>query len=128
LAKIKDRASVEPSREDMPMIRAPIFAFALLAAACTPPTEEQPNTAATENEQMQAATPQTAEEATAQDLCGASRFQNLIGTLASEIDQATLPAGTRVLTPDAIVTQDFRPDRLNIMSGTDGRVSSLSCY
>lgn len=109
------------------MIRASVFALALLAVACSP-TEEQPNTSATETEQVQAATPQTAEEATAQDACGASRFQHLIGTLASEIDQATLPAGARVLTPDAIVTQDFRPDRLNIMTGTDGRVSSLSCY
>lgn len=110
------------------MIRACVFALALLAAACGQATEEQANAPASETEQMQAATPQTAEEATAQDACGASRFQHLIGTLASEIDQAALPAGTRVLTPDAIVTQDFRPDRLNIMSGTDGRVSSLSCY
>jgi hypothetical protein len=110
------------------MIRASIFALALLAAACGQATEEQPNNAATESEQMQAATPQTAEEATAQDACGAAAFQHLIGTLASEIDQTTLPAGARVLTPDAIVTQDFRPDRLNVMTGTDGRVSSLSCY
>jgi hypothetical protein len=72
--------------------------------------------------------PQNAEEATAQDTCGASRFQQLVGTLASEIDQATLPPGSRVITPDAIVTQDFRPDRLNVMVGTDGRVGSLSCF
>lgn len=108
------------------MIRASVFALALMAAACGPSTTEQPTTPPAPAEV--AATPQTAEEATAEDACGASRFQNLIGTMASEIDQSTLPAGTRVLTPESIVTQDFRPDRLNIMSGTDGRVASLSCY
>jgi hypothetical protein len=75
-----------------------------------------------------AAGPQTAEEATAQDTCGASRFEHLVGVLASEIDQSTLPDGTRVITPDMMVTQDFRPERLNVITGTDGRVSSLSCF
>lgn len=110
------------------MIRASVFALALLAAACGPSTTDQPNAEVSPTEAMQAATPQSAEEATAQDSCGAAAFQSLIGTLASEIDQATLPAGTRVLTPDSIVTQDFRAERLNIISGTDGRVSSLACY
>jgi hypothetical protein len=57
-----------------------------------------------------------------------ARFQNLIGTPASAIDRSTLPPGTRILTPTSIVTQDFRADRLNIMTGTDGKVSSLRCY
>jgi hypothetical protein len=110
------------------MIRVSLFALALCAAACTPapqepapPTEEQVEDAAN-------AMPQNAADATAQDTCGASRFTHLVGTLASEIDQATLPAGSRIVTPDALVTQDFRPDRLNVMVGTDGRVGSLSCY
>lgn len=75
-----------------------------------------------------AAQPQNAAEATAQDTCGASRFRHLIGTPLAGIDRSTLPAGTRLLTPDMMVTQDFRPDRLNVVSGTDGNVSSLACY
>lgn len=109
-------------------MRVMLISAALLAlAACgqtggtTPPTE-------TPAAEAPAAQPQTAAEATAADTCGASRFQNLVGTLASDIDHATLPAGTRVITPDMMVTQDFRADRLNIMVGTDGRVGSLSCY
>jgi len=62
------------------------------------------------------------------DACGTARFAHLIGTRAEGIDRATLPAGTRVLTPDAIVTRDFRADRLNIMVGADGIVGSLRCY
>ncbi|MBY0563257.1 MAG: hypothetical protein K2P58_03640 [Hyphomonadaceae bacterium] len=72
--------------------------------------------------------PETAEEATRQDICGASAFDYLLGTPASEIDQTTLPEGARIITPDMMVTQDFRADRLNIITDTDGRVSSLSCF
>ena len=62
------------------------------------------------------------------DTCGRARFQNLIGTPADAIDRASLPPGTRILTPTSIVTRDFRRERLNIMTGTDGKVSSLQCY
>jgi hypothetical protein len=72
--------------------------------------------------------PQTAEEATAADACGAARFRHLVGAPANAIDQASLPPGTRVLAPDAMITQDFSPQRLNIFTGTDGRVSSLRCF
>jgi len=72
--------------------------------------------------------PQNAEQATQQDTCGIARFRNLIGTQASAIDRATLPAHTRVITPDMMVTQDFSATRLNIMVGTDGRVGSMRCF
>ena len=103
-----------------------IAACAAALAACgqttTPTTTETPLAETT------IAAPTNAAEATAQDTCGAAAHQALIGTPASAIDLATLPAGTRVLTPDMMVTQDFRADRLNITTGTDGNVASLNCY
>ena len=83
------------------MIRASVFALALLAAACGQATdratqhrgEREPSRCKPRHRKRPRKQPP-------QDACGASRFQHLIGTLASEIDQATLPAGTRVLTPD----------------------------
>ncbi len=75
-----------------------------------------------------AATPTNAAEATAQDTCGAAAHQALIGTPASAIDLSTFPAGTRIITPETMVTQDFVPTRLNITTGTDGNVASLNCY
>ena len=62
------------------------------------------------------------------DTCGMANFRHLIGRPASEIDQASLPPRTRVITPDMMVTQDYVPERLNIMTGTDGRVASLRCF
>jgi hypothetical protein len=103
------------------MITACMLAF----AACTPPaTTEAPAEPAAEAP----AGPTNAAEATAQDTCGAAQHQALIGTPASGIDLATYPAGTRIITPETMVTQDFRADRLNITTGTDGNVASLNCY
>lgn len=97
----------------------------VMLAACAPP---QVPPAENNGPSTPAASPQDAEEATAEDTCGAARFQHLIGALASAIDRAALPAGTRIVAPDSIVTQDFSPQRLNIITGTDGRVSSLACF
>ena len=94
-------------------MRAAFLAVTLLAAACA----TQP-----------ASPPQNAEDATAQDTCGMARFAHLIGTEASRIDRATLPPRTRIVTPEMMVTQDFWPERLNIMVGTDGLVGSMRCF
>ena len=75
-----------------------------------------------------AASPQTADEATAQDTCGMAAFAHLIGAPAADIDRAALPPRTRIIAPNSMVTQDFSPQRLNIMTGADGRVSSLRCF
>jgi hypothetical protein len=109
------------------MIRASLFAFALLAAACTPPAAYTPSPV--EPAAVEAPVgPTNAAEATAADTCGAAAHQALIGTPASGIDLATLPPGTRIVTPETMVTQDFVPTRLNITTGTDGNVASLNCY
>ncbi|MDX2273873.1 MAG: I78 family peptidase inhibitor [Hyphomonadaceae bacterium] len=106
-------------------MRAIIVSLALLGAACTSPetTSAPPTT-----EAPVAAAPDSPEAATAQDTCGASRFQHLIGTDASAIDQSTLPPRTRIITPDSMVTQDFSAERLNIFTSTDGKISSLRCF
>lgn len=101
-----------------------LFALAACAQETTVPAEPTTPPAA----EAPVAMPQNQAEATAQDTCGAAAFQNLVGTAASAIDHATLPPGTRVITPDMMVTQDFSPQRLNIMVGTDGKVGSLACY
>lgn len=99
-------------------MRAALSALALLAACAAPETPAPSATAA----------PQTADEATRADACGASRYAHLIGTPADRIDRASLPPRTRVITPDMMVTMDFLAERLNVIVGTDGRVGSLRCF
>lgn len=98
-------------------MRAAAFAL-LVVAACAAQQAPAP----------QPAPPQSPEEATLRDICGASRFRHLIGTPAADIDRATLPPRTRIITPDMAVTMDFSAERLNIMTGTDGLVGSLRCF
>lgn len=103
---------------------ASLVALAACNQTTTPATTEAPaEVAATTT-----AGPTNAADATAQDTCGAAAFQSLVGQPATTINLGTLPSGTRILTPDMMVTQDFRADRLNIIVGTDGNVGSLSCY
>ncbi len=85
-------------------------ALALAACAHAPPATQAP------------------EEAAQPDTCGMAAYQTYVGGPVSAIDQASLPQGTRVITPDMAVTMDFRAERLNIMVGTDGRVGSLRCF
>jgi hypothetical protein len=106
------------------MIRAGFFALTLLAAACTPPTEDKAEEPAQE---PVAAAPQTREEATAQDTCGAAAYRAMIGT---SIAAASFPATPqiRVIMPDSVVTQDFRADRLNVIVDASGNITALECY
>jgi hypothetical protein len=100
-----------------------VLATVAMLAGCT--TLDQPETPPPP---ASAGAPQTAEEATQEDTCGMAAFRHLIGTPASAIDRASLPPRTRIITPDSMVTQDFAPGRLNIFTGTDGKVSSLRCF
>lgn len=63
----------------------------------------------------------------AEDQCGASSRQGLVGTLALSLDQSTLPTFSRVIHPKSAVTLDYRLDRLNVYVGEDGKVSKVTC-
>jgi len=103
------------------MIRASLAALALLATACAPPVSDTPKGDPYE------AGPQTREEATAQDTCGAAGYRGMIGT---PLAAATFPAtpNIRVIQPDSAVTEDFRPDRLNVIVDANGVITALECY
>ena len=107
------------------MIRAALFATAaLLAAACSQPAPDPaPETPAQVADSM----PQTKEEATAQDVCGASQYVSLVG---SNFAAVTLPAdaNVRIIQPDTVVTQDFRADRANIIVDANGIITGVECY
>ncbi|MBI1187471.1 MAG: hypothetical protein GC206_09105 [Alphaproteobacteria bacterium] len=102
----------------MTLTRAAVAAaFAIVASGCATMNEPwPPGAGAGEN------------AATRDDTCGRAAHARLVGMDAGDIDPATLPAGARILTPDMMVTQDYRAERLNIVVGTDGRVGSLACY
>ena len=69
-----------------------------------------------------------AEPEPAPDLCNATAMQGLVGQPASVLRDMMLRAGTRVINPGDAVTMDFRPDRMNIEIGADGRIEKIACY
>lgn len=62
------------------------------------------------------------------DQCNAASLQGLIGQPSSVLENMMLRAGTRVINPGDAVTMDFRPDRMNIEIGTNGRIEKVACY
>lgn len=62
------------------------------------------------------------------DRCGAAGLQGLVGQPAAVTGRMDLPAGTRVIGPDQAITSDYRPGRLNIETGRDGRIARIGCY
>jgi len=64
--------------------------------------------------------------------CDASRVQDVIGkprseALAEDARKRAGAATVRYLTPDMIVTMEYRADRLNLHVGADGRIGSARC-
>jgi hypothetical protein len=39
-----------------------------------------------------------------------------------------VPHGARVIGPETVVTDDFRPSRLNIITDASGVITALHCY
>lgn len=64
--------------------------------------------------------------------CGADklqRFLNLLPTLTARKDIAAAVGDKpiRYIEPGDIVTQDMRPERLNVETGVDGRIKRFRC-
>ena len=66
--------------------------------------------------------------ASADDTCGATDLQYLIGKPRTEIPVPLDPGKRRVVCSSCIITQDFRPDRQTITFDTDtGIIKSVTC-
>ncbi|MET1756278.1 I78 family peptidase inhibitor [Novosphingobium sp. RD2P27] len=100
---------------------ANMAAIAMLAG-CTPPSGARP----------EPAPPPEAAPANEQASCGADKLDGYLGAIPSpdvlaKIKAASGAAMTRVVGPDDMMTMDFRPDRLTIHTGDDGRIIRFRC-
>ncbi|MCE8519122.1 hypothetical protein KBY27_21280 [Ruegeria pomeroyi] len=86
----------------------PIF---LLLAACADTVEE----------------PRAAEPAPVDlSFCKGDDLGDIVGQPVATVSHL-LPEGARVIGPDSLVTQDYRPNRLNVSTDKAGLVTRLSC-
>lgn len=64
----------------------------------------------------------------ANDTCGASALQRLVGKPRTEIPVPLNPSSRRVVCSSCVVTQEFRADRQTIVFDTDtGIIKSVKC-
>lgn len=59
--------------------------------------------------------------------CPAEQYQVLVGQPREEIHVSSLPRPHRIYGEGDMVTMDYRPDRMNIVVGTSGRVIEVKC-
>ncbi len=79
----------------------------LLMAACAP--EEPPATRP------------------AEDACGASDLQGLVGQPVADQDFAAFGASQRIMQDGSPMTMDYRADRLNVTYDGRGRITRIWC-
>lgn len=59
--------------------------------------------------------------------CPAAAYQVLVGQPIGEIHTDSLPSPRRIYGRGDMITMDYRPDRLNIVTGDDGVVVEVKC-
>lgn len=59
--------------------------------------------------------------------CPSAAYQVLVGQPIGEIHTDSLPSPRRIYGQGDMVTMDYRPDRLNIVTGDDGVVIEVKC-
>ena len=109
------------------------FAATLSLAACA--TQQDDAAATPAADAPVASAPAPASTATApptMESCNADAAKDAVGKQATDevIEQARVAAGAaiaRALRPDMMITMEYRGDRLNLRTDTDGKVVGVSC-
>lgn len=95
-----------------PLVLLPIAMLAVSACRQVPPAPSPPQVAGPS--------------------CDATMVQDVVGKQRSDAvaEDARVRSGSknvRYLTPDMMVTMEYRGDRLNLHLGTDGKIGSARC-
>lgn len=59
--------------------------------------------------------------------CDGERYGTLVGQDATALERVLILGQVRVIRPGMVVTQDYRPERINFEIGTDNRVARITC-
>ena len=93
-----------------------LFVPAMLLAACIPDSGGKPGQPG-----------ETVATPPAEDACGATGLQNLLGQPASSLDSMRFSQPLRVIRPGMAVTMDFSAERLNIDIDQNEKISRITC-
>lgn len=93
-----------------------IVAGLAIAACSTPADRRAPSEAGDAAEARPAPSP-----------CGAAQMGYLVGQQVDEVDLRTLSGNVRLIYPDTMVTEDYRPGRLNLDLDASGVILRPWC-
>lgn len=62
-----------------------------------------------------------------QDTCGAQRYHTLRGQDATVLERILIMGQVRIIRPGTMVTQDYRPARMNIAIDGANRIERVYC-
>lgn len=66
-------------------------------------------------------------DAPSEAMCGAEALQGLVGQSTQVLQTMKFGSEVRFLPPGAIMTKDFKLQRLNIFSNAAGMISEVNC-
>jgi hypothetical protein len=61
------------------------------------------------------------------DTCHARAYTGLINQDATALEKVLLLGQVRVIRPGSVVTQDYRPERINFHVNTSNRIDQITC-
>ena len=61
------------------------------------------------------------------DTCGAVKYHTLLDQDATALERILILGQVRIIRPNSIVTQDYRPTRMNFHIGKSGTITQISC-
>ncbi|MBE0412379.1 I78 family peptidase inhibitor [Yoonia sp.] len=61
------------------------------------------------------------------DTCGAAAHAGLIGQDATALEKVLILGMVRIIRPGDMVTQDYRPDRINFVVAPDETITVINC-
>lgn len=59
--------------------------------------------------------------------CDGERYGTLVGQDATALERVLILGQVRVIRPASVVSQDYRPERINFYIGGDNRVTRIAC-
>ena len=59
--------------------------------------------------------------------CDGERYGPLVGQDATALERVLIMGLVRVVRPGSVVTQDYRPERINFEIGADNRIARITC-
>ena len=62
-----------------------------------------------------------------ENTCNGERYGTLVGQDATVLERVLIMGQVRVIRPGSVVTQDYRPERLNFEIGTNNQISRITC-